>query len=311
MTPRQSAAILFADVAGSSRLYKSLGDDRAQAMIGAIVMEMAEATRAHGGEVIKTIGDEIMASFETAESAVRAAIAIQQRRRDATPRVDARIGTHYGPTLVHDRDIFGEAVNDAAHLVSIARGGQIVTSSDTVEALPDELKARATRFDRVRLKGAREVSVIYLVDWEREDGEPQPGTRSPRGATEVISAHLDPRPSVMAVARLELHYRDQALSVGVEDLPFIVGRDPAIATLPVLSSVASRDHFHIDYRRGKFVLKDNSTNGTWVRLDGQQAAIYLRREEAPLTGPGTISIGRAIQDDDPHLIRFRPGSAVR
>lgn len=297
MTTRQTSAILFADVAGSSRLYKSMGDDQAEQVINTIVGEMSAISEEHGGRIIKTIGDEIMASFGTAEAAVRAAIAIQLKRRDSSPRMEARIGTHYGPTLVRDQDVFGEAVNDAAALVRIARGGQIVTSGDTIDQLPEELKARATRFDRIPLKGSREPTIIYLVYWETE--------RRPAGSTEVVPTIVEHRESTAKPARIEIQYQDRWISIGTEDLPFIVGRDPDMATLPVRSSVASREHFHVDYRRGKFVLKDNSTNGTWVHLEGQDKPIYLRREEAPLTGGGTISIGRAISEDDPHLIRFR------
>lgn len=301
MTTRRNSAILFADVAGSSRLYKTVGDDRAQEIVNAILGGLSAITGDHGGRVIKTIGDEIMASFDTAEAAVRAAIAMQRDRRTSDPPLPARIGTHYGPTLVRDRDVFGEAVNDAAHLVRIARGGQIVTSGDTVRALPPELEARTTRFDRVPLKGSREPTLIYLVGWQEDEHAPSPAARS----TEMIPAHTATTQVRSEPARLELHYDDRWISIGEADLPFVVGRDPEIAALPVRSSVASRDHFHIDYRRGKFVLKDNSTNGTWVHLDGQRDPVYLRREETPLTGAGTVSIGRAIREDDPHLIRFR------
>jgi adenylate cyclase len=300
MTKRQTAAILFADVAGSSRLYKSLGDDRAEAMINAVVTEMSEVTVAHGGTVIKTIGDEVMASFETAEAAVRAAVAIQQRRRESEPRIEARLGTHYGPTLVRNGDVFGEAVNDAAYLVRIARAGQIITSADTVLELPEELKARAYPFDRVPMKGAREPTMIYLVSWE----ELVDGDAIPVFSTQVLAAITDADAGT-GPTLLEIEYQGRRLSVGPEDLPFIVGRDPTVATLAVRTEVASRDHFHIDYRRGKFVLQDNSTNGTWVQLDGQEAPVYLRREETPLTGGGTIAVGRAISEGDPHLIRFR------
>lgn len=303
MTTRHTAAILFADVAGSSRLYKCVGDDQAQEVINSIVVEMSAITREHRGIVIKTIGDEIMASFSQAEEAIRAAIAIQQRRGISMPRMQARIGAHYGPVLVRDRDVYGEAVNDAAHLVSIARGGQIITSAATVEKLPDDLETRAVRFDRIPLKGSRDPSIIYLVNWEKTGSEPSADELATGYATQVFAAFTDIQPAAPP-ARLEIHYQGRRISIGQEDLPFVVGRDPN-AKLPVLSSVASRDHFRIDYRRGKFVLKDNSTNGTWVQLEGQDEPMYLRREEAPLTGGGTIAIGRAISADDPHLIRFQ------
>jgi adenylate cyclase len=301
MTQR-TAAILFADVAGSSRLYKTLDDARAEQIINAIVVEMSELTREHGGAVIKTIGDEVMSGFLTAEAAVRTAIAIHRSRRGSSPRIDVHIGIHYGPTVVRDGDVYGEAVNDAAHLVRIARGGQIVTTADVVNALPEELKDRAVRFDRVPLKGSREPTVIYLVSWDEPEGGPQ---ATGGFQTQLIPALTNLEAPVVATARLELTYQDQQVTIGADDPPTVVGRDPDMATLPVRSLVASREHFRIEYRRGKFVLADNSTNGTWVQLDGQADPIYLRREELPLTDSGTIGIGRPPTEDDPHLIRFR------
>jgi adenylate cyclase len=301
MTHR-TAAILFADVAGSSRLYKSLGDARAEELINAVIVEMSALTREAGGAVIKTIGDEIMAGFLTAEAAVRAAMAIHRARRGSSPRLDVHIGIHYGETVVRDGDVYGEAVNDAAHLVRIARAGQVVTTAAVVDELPDELKDRAVRFDRVPLKGSREATVIYLLHWEEETDEPQ-ATGGFR--TQLIPALLDLDTPAVATARLEVTYQEQLVSIGPDDPPNIVGRDPDVATLPVRSLVASREHFRIQFRRGKFVLTDNSTNGTWVHLEGQADPIYLRREELPLTDSGSIGIGRPASDDDPHQIRFR------
>jgi adenylate cyclase len=300
MTSR-TAAILFADVAGSSRLYKAMGDEQAEKAINAIIMEMSALTREHGGAVIKTIGDEIMAGFLTPEAAIRTAMAIHRKRREASPRIGVHIGVHYGPILIRDGDVFGEAINDAAHLVRIARGGQIVTSQDVVNELSEELSALAVRFDRIPLKGSLDPTVIYRIDWEEPVGPQTIGGFS----TQLIPTVLDLEPGGIATARLELTYQDRHLSIGPDDPPCVVGRDPNLATLPVRSLVASREHFRIEYRRGKFVLSDHSTNGTWVQMNGKADPIYLRREELPLTESGTIGIGGPASEDDPHLVRFR------
>jgi adenylate cyclase len=298
----RTAAILFADVAGSSRLYKSLDDARAEGIINAVVVEMSALTREHGGAVIKTIGDEIMAGFVTAEAAVRAAVAIHRTRRNSSPRINVHIGIHYGETVVRDGDVYGEAVNDAAHLVRIARAGQIVTTGAVVDGLPADLKNQAVRFDRVPLKGSREPTILYLVNWHESSAEAQV---TGRYQTQLIPALLNLEPPAVATARLEVTYQDRQISLGPEDPPLVVGRDPEMVTLLVRSLVASRDHFRIEYRRGKFVLTDHSTNGTWVQLEGQGEPIYLRREELPLTEAGIIGFGRPATEDDSHLIRFR------
>lgn len=290
------SAILFADIAGSSRLYKDLGDNSAQDLIARALDEMSQVVRRNNGTVVKTIGDEIMARFDSATAAIEAAIAIQRLRHRSQPRLEARIGVHYGPTLDQGNDVFGEAVNDAAALVRIAKAAQIITSTETVRELGDRLKAQSRRFDRVKLKGADESSVIYVVDWEQETTATE--------ATQLMSAISDEAQTLPPGSILELRYRDQRMGITPNHTPFIVGRDPGIAHLPVGTTVASRDHFRIEYRRGKFVLADNSTNGTWVQHDGQEP-IYLRREELPLSGSGIICIGQPITADNPHLIHFK------
>lgn len=290
-----TSAILFADIAGSSRLYKALGDSEAQTLIADTLEAMTTVVTQYRGRVIKTIGDEIMAQFASATDAVEAAINIQRQRHQAQPRLPVRIGTHFGSTIAQGSDVFGEAVNDAAALVRIAKGGQIITSTDTVRALGERLKAQARRFDRVRLKGAQESTVIYVIDWEQESNATQ--------ATQMLSAIGDDTQTLPPGSLLTLRYRDQVTGVTPAQTPFIVGRDPGIAHLAIPIKVASRDHFRIDYQRGKFVLTDNSTNGTWVQPDGQ-APVYLRREALPLHGSGCISLGQAIDPANPHLIRF-------
>jgi len=87
-------------------------------------------------------------------------------------------------------------------------------------------------------------------------------------------------------------------------VPFIIGRDHRKSHLHVDSSLASRDHCHIVIHRGKFVLVDHSTNGTYVKTP-EQPEIYLRREELPLQGEGTISIGRRAHQDKELTIYYK------
>lgn len=297
MRASTASAILFADVAGSSQLYREQGDRQAQHLIGRVLADMSDTVTRRNGRVIKTIGDEIFCHFDSASDAMEAAIAIQRQRQKTQPRIDVRIGLHYGPVLHQGNDVFGEAVNDAAALVRIAKGGQIITSAHTVRELPERLKAHSRRFDRVRLKGASEASVIYVVDWAQESHASE--------ATQMMSVITDTHTlPVQTSSLLELRYRDQRIALNPAQTPYIIGRDPGIAHLAINTTVASRDHCRIEFRRGKFVLLDNSTNGTWVRHDGQNT-IYLRREELPLAGSGVISAGLALDDTNPHLIRFR------
>lgn len=120
-----AATVLFADICGSTRLFERYGDVRARQIETRVLDALTAETRAHGGEVIKTIGDEIMSRFPDAESAVRAACEMHQALKDdpelAQLNIAVKIGLHHGPVLVEKNDVFGDAVNVAARMVSWPR----------------------------------------------------------------------------------------------------------------------------------------------------------------------------------------------
>ena len=110
--------MLFADVSGGTRLYESLGDERALATIGRCLALVRDACEGHAGRVIKTIGDEAMTVFPTADDAAQAA-AEMQARITAEPAIESQRLTiqrrlSYGPALTTAGDVFGDSVNIAA-----------------------------------------------------------------------------------------------------------------------------------------------------------------------------------------------------
>lgn len=292
-----AAAIMFADVSGSSRLFKEKGDTAARAIVAQVVAMMMDKTRLFNGVVIKTIGDECMSAFPSAAAAAEAAIAMQNTMdsTDYGAPLTIRIGFHFGPVIHEAGDVYGEAVNDAADLVKIAKGGQIITCQRTVNALDKNLANRCEAFDEVRLKGGVAREKIYLLSWQQQ---------ADSNATQFMAVIDTERFHALAdvANQLQLAYLGDVVSVRKEQVPFSIGRDPK-NQLPVQFNAASRDHCKIDYRRGKFVLVDNSTNGTYVKLDGHQA-VYLRREETPLSGAGFISFSANIDEDGPHRLHF-------
>lgn len=290
-TTQQYFAILFADVAGSTRLYEKIGDRAAREAISGVLARMTAIAERHAGVLVKTIGDEILCRFPAAERAVSAAIAMQEALagdRSSPVRLDMRMGLHWGPVILEQGDVFGDAVNVAARMSAVARAGQIITTRDTVLALPPELAERTRLFDTATVKGKQDSMVMYEVLWE-EDGS----------ATMFIAAAPAAMASAPAVLRLRYQGREIVLAAG-EGLS--IGRGDS-AELVVASPLASRLHARIECRRGKFVFIDQSTNGSHVRRE-DGSCVYLRREELPLVGQGDISLGEAFGDDDSHLLHF-------
>ena len=84
-------AVLFADVCGSTRLYETLGDAQALATIGQCVALISSVCVGHGGRVVKTIGDEAMAVFASADKAAQAAAEMQARISEQAPVGGSRV----------------------------------------------------------------------------------------------------------------------------------------------------------------------------------------------------------------------------
>lgn len=298
-----NAAIIFSDVAGSSQLYKQLGDDKANAAISRCVAMMSEQVRQHQGTVVKTIGDEVMARFESAEQACAAGISIQLNAHNDADGLNIRIGAAYGTAILKNNDVFGEVVNDAAAIARVAKAHQFLVSQAFANKIGDVNEEFTVHpFDKIAMKGSQQVSVIHRVDWEPPD--------LTLNATQVIE--ISALQQGLKIPQIDLTYlrKDSIIeshSVKPKNTPFSVGREQKICTLAVPTTFASRDHFHIEHRRGKFILIDRSTNGTYVREDGTET-VYLRREEMPLRGSGVICMGQLPKEAE-HIIRFQSAIA--
>lgn len=295
MSPKTThLTIMFADISGSTRLYEVLGDGPARAAVAGCLQMLTDVTERHGGSVIKTIGDEIMCTFASAEVAVSAACEMHETLEDGVDHTPAdpvalaiRIGLHHGPTILEAGDVFGDAVNVAARMASMAKAGQIITTQSTIDGLPPILKASSRFIDRAPVKGKKETMDIFEVLWQQEDVT--------RMSTGVI-------PTTAHRACLELRYHGVDVTVDAEHTQVVMGRSKT-ADIAVAEALASRQHVRVEHRRGKFFIIDQSTNGTYVLCDGSEA--FLRREEMPLSGSGKISLGRSFTENPQEIVHFK------
>ncbi len=276
--------------------YKQVGNEQAKAIIDEAVHFMMSITIVNDGTVVKTIGDEIMARFSEGYQACEAAIAIQQRciKEPHLKDLGIRIGIAYGDVLITHNDVFGDRVNDAACVAHIARANQIVITQSVVDTLGNALKHDCQMFDRINIKGETEYTLIYRLEWESSGKDNR--------ATMVMPIH--DVTSFVDKFQLILNLNDRDIFLLPEQTPYHIGRDPVKAHLVVENELASREHCHIEFRRGKYVLIDHSTNGTYVYLE-EQNPIYLRREELPLQGKGQITLGQKIDSASSCTIRFK------
>ena len=278
----ESAAVLFADVSGSTKLYETAGDQVAKATIDRCVRIMRERTEAAKGRVIKTIGDEVMSSFPSVDAAADAAIEMQAAINELEPvgnnRIGIRIGFNWGPIVAQgDGDIFGDAVNVAARLSHVAVKGQIITARDTVMLMSPMLKSATRKITNIQIKGKAAEVEVYELMWQ------QSGDATTMAVTRSVFK------PVKTTLRLVSHAGEQLLSD--ERTAVSMGRD-AGSELVIKDRMASRSHGKIERRLDKFVLIDHSANGTFVTVDGDKEVV-LRREEFTLRGKGWISFGQS------------------
>jgi class 3 adenylate cyclase len=291
-------AILFADVVGSTQLYELLGDDRARETVQQCLRVMKQATENYGGTVIKTMGDEVMSTFPSADDALNAANQMQQRITN-TIRIEAddshvaiRIGCHFGPVVAEDRDIFGAAVHTANRMTSQAKSGQILTTSALVAELTPQWTALVRQIDVATPKGQSDEVAVFEVLWQPEE------------ATNMLpSINPTSRPQAPS-ASLRLRFRGEELVVGENGKVTITMGRAEENDVVIKGNLISRVHARIDVARNRFVLVDESTNGTFIQQDAGEE-LYVRRDSTVLTGSGVISMGRVAARGTSLAIEYR------
>ena len=280
---------MFADVAGSTHLYEHVGDAQALATMTRCLELARDAAGGYSGRLVKTIGDEAMLVFPTADGAAAAAAEIQGRMSELAiaenMRLAFRIGFHFGPAIERDGDVFGDSVNTAARLVALAKAGQILLSAPTAEALSPYLRGHLRNVDVLTVKGKeKDIGIVELVWQDSAD-------------LTTMSA----RP-VLQGAEFELRHGAQTIRLNAGVSALTLGRD-AQNDVVIADRWASRLHARIERRRDKFALIDQSSNGTYVTFEGERE-LMLHREELLLRGCGRISFGHPYELNPDETLSF-------
>lgn len=290
-----NAAIMFADITGSTKLYDTLGDRLARAKIIASIQTMSRITRQNNGTVIKTIGDEIMCTFPTAEAAGNAAWDIQETfeqkaetNTDGSP-ISIRIGMHLGSAIMEDDgDLNGDAVNVAARMAAQAKSKQIITTQNTIDELPPAMQSSSRFVDHAPIKGKKGEIDIFEIIWQEED------------ITSMATGVIINKPTAATILRVT--YNKQLIEVNQNKPSLVMGRSQN-CDLMIDEKLASRQHVRIELRRDKFFIVDQSTNGTHIML-GNNPEEFLRREESPINSNGRISLGKKFSENPEQVVNF-------
>jgi adenylate cyclase len=289
----EQLAILFADICESTAIYESMGDARALAAINRVFTLLREKVEAAGGNVVKTLGDGMVCRFSRADAAFRAACTMQEGVTSAYgaagPKMMIKLSFTWGPVVTEAGDVFGDTVNVCARLVGAAGPEQILTTHETLEALSRGLRTRCRELYPVRVRGRAEEVKVCEVLW-----------RADPDVTEAFS-----RSQLTAGMRewtLKLTYGGDTIVVEPNG-SVRLGRGKTNDVV-VTSSKASRVHARIYGRGTNFVIADQSSNGTFLAIDGNTRELALRRDEAMLGERGAIGLGGPTEDDGDHVVRY-------
>lgn len=283
---QQNLIIMYADVSGSVGLFERLGDTEAMHAVERCLKRMNRSIDGYRGRAIQIVGDELLATFESAEDACQAAIDMQQRIADLPPvsglKLTIRIGLHAGLVIEEDDKLSGDVVNNAARIAGIARRDQILASSTLVAALPQP--------GATVVKPAPELGVVvenstdlalFRIHWLSHENA-------------VNAEAALGLPSIVPLDRLCVRYRGKAFVLDAKTPILTLGRDLA-CKLIIEDRKASRQHARIEKRVDRYYLVDSSTNGSFVTLSGRQE-VMVRRGELLLESNGRICFGSSGND---------------
>jgi adenylate cyclase len=317
MTQVLQRTVLFADLRGSTSMYETLGNADATAVVTRSVALLARVVAAHQGQVVKTLGDGLMAVFESPAASVAAAddmhdsmarigLADEVRaEEEANEDVDdlstlpprpsvplkLQVGLAHGEVVEMSGDVFGDAVNVAARLLDHAGDNETLATASVVEQLGEWERSRFRSLDRMQLRGRVEPVHVHLQEAVRRFGDT------------AATAYGDMLLPVAEPEGIRLVWLDLNRIYAGTSLPVILGRSPQ-ATYIIDDNRVSRSHARIDWHGGTFQLVDLSYNGTYVRFDNDPEIISLRRGACTLHGSGVIGLGAPPSEPISPCVRF-------
>jgi len=166
--------VMFCDVVGSTSYFERRGDLEGRAMLQRYNRMMFPIIKNHGGDVIKTLGDGILASFSDPGIACQAAINMQRTlkkdnaSKEPDDQIRTRIGLHYGKAVIDQGDVFGDVVNATSRVENRAQPGEILISYHLFEKAKTDPNFNFEFVGKESLKGKETQIGLYRLIWDKE-----------------------------------------------------------------------------------------------------------------------------------------------
>jgi class 3 adenylate cyclase/tetratricopeptide (TPR) repeat protein len=198
--PRKLAAILYADVAGYSRLMGE-DEDATHRTLSEFLDSVSATVESNRGQVMHYAGDAMLAQFSAVLDALSCAIAIQNELRTRNAelpderKVQFRIGVNLGDVIEDRGDIYGDGVNVAARLETLAEPGGVCISDAVRTAISNTLPFQYVSIGEHQVKNIAEPVRAYQV-FNGDRIAATPGTAIAAPDASSLNFHLPERPSV-------------------------------------------------------------------------------------------------------------------
>jgi class 3 adenylate cyclase/pSer/pThr/pTyr-binding forkhead associated (FHA) protein len=323
---RRSITVMFTDIKGSTAYFEKYGDVAGMMMVHQCNDSLRLIVEKHGGRVVKTIGDAIMATFEDCKESVLASVEMQKALiefnapKPEQDHVFIRIGLNYGQGIVKSNDVFGDVVNVASRVESVASAEQIVISDSVYEQIKPLNMFKTFSLGRFSLKGKEGDRDLYEVEWAPKDKNKKE-THAPVAHTIMMGP---PKAARVAPHFKLQHIKKDGTSGELYEMKegrLSLGRsqgDLQYATDATLAALHAR--FYIE--NGQLLVEDLSDGkGVFVRLIatytlqdgdavlmGKQLLLFREKSEAvaaaAATGTSVMDISTMIQEPVAEFVRL-------
>ncbi|MDZ7937218.1 MAG: adenylate/guanylate cyclase domain-containing protein [Rhodoferax sp.] len=298
------ATVVFTDLHGSTAVFEALGNVRATESITQITTWIGRQCEAHGGRLIKTLGDGVMVVFTDNRDAVSAVTDIQRQHQRRSLkfapelRLPIRIGLACGDVEMVARDCYGDAVNVASRLCDMCGPHQIWATNLSANALATKRETNFRDLGLIHVRGRTEACQVSQVEWREEEPTDFLTMQAQLGPAD-LNRETD------ALGReIELGWLDTVQVFRSFELPAHIGRVKTVEFV-VNDPRVSRTHAKLEWRNGCIMLVDVSSYGCWIKFaDSKGAELLLRREECVLHGSGELALGASFSDISVPTVRF-------
>ena len=301
--------VLVAEIVGGDRLIPRLGEAETARALERCLNRIDLAIGGSGGEIIARDRAAVIATFEQCDGGVMAACEALDRVRKLPPvsgmQMRVRIGVHYG--LGENGE--GEGVEGARLILQACDADQSLSSSLAVDKLTSSVRhfasaeafhddAQGTLPWPVFIIGNQSAAPVSLLESMR----PRPEPSSPLTTSRKIASKAAPIAQTALNLRMRLQHRQDTMIIDENRPIVLIGRELG-NDIVIFDPRASRQHARVERRRDGFVLIDQSTNGCFVIIDGQEER-SIKDSELHISGKGRIGCGFSAQEFEDDIVLF-------